>query len=211
MKHITPLVLAAVLTLTAGCAGMKAYLPVIDASIIGGRGIVQATKDTVVAKEDLVGCYVTSALITALDASKQTIDSWVTSSVGDKVIPAVEVDIAACHALAGDAIKPVMKEEAAAKVNAILKSVMPTVTGVLGAVLESSDVTCRDLVIAKGVLKYIENAAPAVIEELGTPDGKMTLPAVTMNFDGCDTSSPDAVKKGGCDCEAQCKEPADPK
>lgn len=193
MRHlITSITLFA--TLLSGCGGMKAYLPIIDATLVGGKGVVVASKDYTISKEDLAGCYITSALITAMDTSKVTIDSWITISVGDRLIPSVDVDLSACYAM-GDKIEPVIGEDANTKVQGLLKALMPTVTGVLGAVLESNDVTCRDLAIAKGVLKYIENAAPAIVEELADPDGKMSLPAVTLKLSGCDTSSPDAAPR----------------
>jgi hypothetical protein len=196
-------ILALIFALMApGCGTMKAYLPIIDASIIGSKGITQATRDHMVSKEDVTGCYATSALITALGTSKGTIDSWVTSSVGNRVIPAVEVDITACHALVKGGIEPVVSEKANSKVQGILKAVMPSVTGVLSAVLASADVTCRDLEITKGVLKYIENAAPVVVDELANPDGKMLLPEVVLNFEGCDTSSPAAIERAA---GPQCK------
>lgn len=181
--------------LTTGCGSMNAYLPIIDASIVGGRSVVQAAKDYTVTKDDVVGCYVTSALVTAFDTSKATIDSWVTSSEGNREIPGVEVDIAACHLLVGDKIQAVLDEDVSRKVEGILKAVMPSVTGVLGAVLESNGVTCRDVAIARGVLKYLENATPVVLAELANPDGKMSLPAVVLDLEGCDTSSTDPAPK----------------
>tara|TARA_Y100000310_G_scaffold175594_1_gene175654 strand:- start:4912 stop:5481 length:570 start_codon:yes stop_codon:yes gene_type:complete len=187
---------------------MKAYLPIINASLLGGKGIVQATHDHTVTAEDAVGCYVTSSLITALGTTQETVDSWATSSVGDKVIPSVEIDIAACHAMM-TTVKPVIGDDAEAKVQSILKNVLPSVVAVLTAVLDSNDVTCRDMAIVKGVLKYIEGAAPAVVAELAKPDGKMSLPAVTLALEGCDTSSPAAAPRAQaenplCDCEKQC-------
>ena len=208
MRTLSTIALVLALTPLMGCGAMKAYLPIIDASLMGGKGIVQASKNHTVSKEDVVGCYVTSSLITALDTSRETINSWAVSSVGDKVIPSVEVDIAECHAFIKDDIQPVIAEKASAQVQAILKSAMPSVRGILTAVLESSDVTCRDLAITKGVLTYIENAAPVVVAELGKPDGKMSLPAVTLELAGCDTSSPAAVKREKaaacppCECES---------
>lgn len=209
MKRFTLGLALGLALLTSGCAGMKAYLPIINASLIGGTGIVKATHDHTVTAEDAVGCYITASLITALDTTHETVDSWATSSVGDKVIPSVEIDITACHALMSK-IDPVIGADAEAKVQSILKNVLPSVVGVLGAILDSNDVTCRDVAIIKGVLKYIEGAAPVVVAELANPDGKMSLPAVTLELAGCDTSSPDAAPRASapvpCDCTKQCLE-----
>jgi len=190
MKRLAIAMLLAVMG--TGCAGIKAYLPIINASLQGGKGVVVVTKDHTVTKEDLVGCYVTSALITALDTTQETVDSWASSAEGDKVIPAVDIDIAACHAMNPD-VKPVVGPEVEARVQAILKAVLPPVTSVLTAVLESSEVNCRDLAIVKGVIAYLNNAAPEVMAELGNPDGQMGLPAVTLEFGSCDLSDPALV------------------
>ncbi len=189
-RLIAVLGLAALMT---GCAGMKAYLPIINASLIGGKGVVKATYDHTVTAEDAVGCYVTSSLVTALGTTQQTVDSWAGSRTGDKVIPAVDMDVATCHALLKAMPEPIIGEKAEAKVQSILKNVLPSIVGVLTAVLDSNDVTCRDLAVVKGVLKYLEGAAPAVVAEMATPDGKMKLPAVTLDLKGCDTFWPAAV------------------
>lgn len=187
-------------TLGTGCAGVKAYLPIINASLQGGKGVVVATKDHVVSQEDLIGCYVTSSLISAMDITQQTVDSWVGSPDGDRVIPGVDIDIAACHAMNPE-VKPVVGPDVELRVNGLLKTVLPPVTSVLMAVLESNEVNCRDLAIVKGVLAYLNGAAPAIISELANPDGKMALPAVTLEFGGCDLSDPALVPPAALKCE----------
>jgi len=206
MKRLGVLLVLALLA--SGCNGFKAYLPIINASLIGGKGVVKATYDNRVEAKDAVGCYVTSSLVTSLDTTQQTVASWSTASLGDKVIPAVDVDVAACHALLKEMPEPLIGEKAEAKVQSILKNIMPSVLGVLKAILESNDVSCRDLAIVEAVLKYLEGAAPAVVAELAKPDGKIKLPAVKLALDGCNTDSQEAVPPAArkcppCKCEAK--------
>jgi len=202
--------IAALTLLLTGCAGTKEYLPIIDASLDGAKGVTEATKTVVVGQKDVVGCYVTSSLLTALESAQQVVATWTPTGGKKGLIPEVDVDLGTCHALleeAGTPVEPLMPEDAETQVRALVGGLTPAIFAVTNAILSSSDVGCRDLVIARAVMDYINGAVQPVIDELVTPDGKMMIPAVAMDLSECDEPEPAPAppKAGACAPCPPCK------
>jgi len=174
------LLFALLTALLAGCGGTLKYLPIIDASIEGAKGITQAGKTLTIGDKNVPGCYVTCALMTALDTTKGAVDGWLKGVDPPGVIPAVDIDLAECVVLSGEPLKPVIKGEAQVLVTALVGGILPAIDAVIRAVLNSSDVSCEDRAVADGVLRYVQNVAPAVVQELVAPDGKMSVPEITF-------------------------------
>ena len=183
MKKTVPILLA--FFFLTGCAGKLQYLPIIDASLIGAKGVTQATKVFSEQKRDVVGCYVTASLIAALGSSQDVVDTWITGEGEAGNIPAVDVDVSACNALLSTPLEAVIPSQAEEQVRHITAGLTPVVFTVIQAVMGAVDVSCRDRVIAEAVLNYLRGAILPVIDELSHPDGKISIPAVAMDLKPC--------------------------
>jgi hypothetical protein len=175
------LILAVLTALLIGCGGSIKYLPIIDASIEGATGITQAGKTLAINDKNVAACYVTCALLTALGTTKGAVDGWMKGENPPGVIPAVDVDLAECVDLSGEPLKPIIKGEAQVLVTALIGGILPAIDAIIRAVLGSSDVSCEDKAVADGVLRYVQNVAPAVVNELVAPDGKLSVPEIVFN------------------------------
>lgn len=175
------LTLALLATFIIGCGGTTKYLPIVDASIEGAKGITSAGKALAVNDKNVPACYVTCALLTALNTSQGAVNGWLKGDNPPGVIPAVDVDLSECLALSEKPIEPILKGDAQIIVTSLVGGILPAVDAVIRAVLGASEVSCEDKAVADAVLRYVQNVAPAVVEELINPDGKLSVPEITLN------------------------------
>lgn len=176
--------LLAIAALLIGCGSTTQYLPIIDASIDGAKGVTQSGKAIALHKEDVAGCYITCALLTALDTAQGAVDGWLKGEDPPGVIPAVDIDLSECISLIGHPPEPILKGDARVIVTATVGGILPAIDAVIRAILTASEVSCEERAVADAVLRYVQSVAPAVVDELSNPDGVLTVPEVVFN--SCD-------------------------
>jgi hypothetical protein len=198
------------LMLVLSACGNKQNLPIIDATLIGVKGITQAVNVREVQQKDLVGCYVTAAIITGLDSAQLTVDTWTQGEQKTGVIPMVNVDISACNALLEEPLKPIIPEKAEFQVRETVGALEPLVFAGLEALVGIAELDCRNRVIADGTLQYIRGSIQPVIDELIKPDGIMTIPAVTLDMKDCKEGMPMPSEKASTPAPAPCECPKCP-
>jgi len=165
--------------LLLGCGSTQKYLPIIDSSLIGAKGVTEAGKALSVADRNVVACYVTSSFLTAIGAAQSAVDGWAKGEATG-VIPSVEVDINSCLVLQESPMEPVLEADAKALVDALSGSILPAVESITLLVMEGKDVSCEDKAIAKAVFSYVSAVKGPLIEELAAPDGRVYVPAVSL-------------------------------
>lgn len=178
MKNILTALLLTTLAM-AGCAGSQKFLPIIDASLQGARGISEAGKVLSESDKNVVGCYVAASFLTAIGSAQSALDGW---AKGDAVgvIPSVDVDISSCLALSNTPLKPVIEADARMVIEALAAGILPAVESIVLSIMEGDDATCQEKSIAQAVFTYVSAVKYPLVAELAEPDGKLFVPEVAL-------------------------------
>ena len=186
MNKVGLLLLVAVpLLLLTNCTSSSPYLPLLGSTLQTSQLAAVAAQAQAVEASSLPGCYASGALSAALGTAGSALASWSGEGPDRGEIPGVTVDITPCQKLTPEGWRPLLREEAAAKVQRYVGDLAPTAFAVTRAILGSSGLECRDVVIVGAVLSYLEGALGPVVEELVAPDGVVEVEAVAVMLDGC--------------------------
>lgn len=120
--------------------------------------------------QDSNACLVGASLSAVADASLAVVKA------DGLVLPAVEVDVSQCSKYSPPDTA-IVERSVASYVN--LGTVMATT--VIDQVVQGADsVKCQDKNLASAILTYLRNIEGAVVAELASSDGKVTIPSVTV-------------------------------
>lgn len=176
------MLLTVVATFSLGCATANqfSYTPILSASLVGAQGVVQAFKDKQVQEKNLIGCYTTSALYSALGAANGAISDWAKGK--QTYFPGVDVDVSECMKLVPVEGLP-LSEQAQNNVRILAGPVVE----MANAALANTKATCQEKLIASAVTHYLGSIVDIIMKEVVIPKGKITLPSLSINFTPCNS------------------------
>ena len=160
------------LLMLAGCAGCPHQSPppppTLD-DVASGLSIASlAVGIGADASEDPAACVGLSVVRDVLDAASR--------GVSGRAFPALSVDVSECG-----------HKASAADVPPAVDAAIALGARVADRLLSRVSLDCRDEAIARASVRYVEGAAPAILSEIRTPDGLVSIPGVDVA--GCDTDS----------------------
>jgi hypothetical protein len=192
-----------------GTANPEDYFPLIQVALAGGETAAMIGRNEAIKAENFPGCVASEALITAFDGGGQVLAGRLDDKI---VIPAVDIDVSECLALKDSpaaeepaaeepaaeelAAEELAAEEAAAEEPAAEAGspdaavLVETIAGItIAAVLHYANklktVNCKKGTAAIGAVDYVAGMVTPVAEEIADPDGKMSIPAVTIDLSEC--------------------------
>jgi hypothetical protein len=177
MKKVATVLLTALLL--AGCGSNAQFLPIIDASLQGAKGVTEAGRILSEADKNVVGCFVAASFLTAIGSAQSAIDGW---SKGDAtgVIPSVEVDLSSCLVLSGAPMEPVIEANAKIMIDALAAGILPAIESIVMSIMEGDDASCQEKAVARAAFAYVGAVRGPLAEELHSPDGKLSIPEVAL-------------------------------
>lgn len=114
-------------------------------------------------------CYATASVAAALRSAASVMPDQ-TAAVWS--LPAVDVDVSGCGPLPEGTDVPAAVDVALASLSLVAL-----------AVEGSGD--CRAAAWVRAAVAYAQGAAPAIIDEISSPDGVVVVPAVAVDLSGC--------------------------
>jgi len=193
---------------TKGTANPEDYFPLIQVALAGGETAAMIGRNEALKAENFAGCVASEALISAFGSSNEVLAGRLMDKI---VIPAVDVDVSEClplkdkadaapaegeEAPAEEAV-PAEGDETPAEESSSLKGnpdaamLVETIAGItLAAVahyaakLQTSN--CKKGTAALGAINYVQGMVGPIAEEIAEPDGKLSVPAVTIDLSECE-------------------------
>ena len=172
--------LACTVTLIGCATANNTYTPIFSASLAGAQGVVGAFKEKQMQEKNLIGCYTTSALYSALGAAKDALADW--SQGKQTYFPSLDVDVSACMKLSPVEGLP-LSEQAQNNIRLLAGPVIE----MANAALANTNATCKEKLIVSAISRYLGSIADIIMKEVVIPKGKITLPSLSINFTSCNS------------------------
>ena len=150
--------------------------PIIIVGLDTGAQLSAASGKMAEESEDYVGCMVGSVLASALETAKEGVEG----NLEGGFLPAVDLDISKCLPLAE-------KMPEGQDVPAIVQPMfdMALQASKAAVAVYGEDMACAPKAWTMAGLGYAEGLLPAVIEEVASPDGVLSIPEVAVNLEPC--------------------------
>ncbi len=152
-------------------------LPLIIASLESGAELSYLGAQLAIDQQDLAGCITSHSLAAALTTASE----GVRGNIDGGRLPSVDYDISDCLGILthgegdppqGEQVPPLV-EVALVGTAAIVQSY-------------AASIKCEDLAWAQAGIAYARGATPAIIAEVESPDGSITIPGVDVNLEACE-------------------------
>lgn len=174
-----------------GSANPEDYFPLIQVALGAGETGAMIGRNEAIKAQNRGGCVAAESMITAFDSANQIL----TGSLEDKVvIPAISIDVSDCSELKGsDSEAPAegASTEDALKGSQDAAVLFETLAGITLAAVKHyaarlKTANCGKGTAALGVVLYVEGMVGPISAEIADPDGKVDVPAVTIDLSECE-------------------------
>ncbi len=154
-------------------------VPTIIAAFESSSVFAELGAGIAVAAGSYEGCLVGLAVSAAASSGAEAI----AGSLSGATLPSVTVDVSACLEMGGTPEGADLADWIGDLVDASLRT-PGAILGTLKAPLCQEDTAAYAWSVA--ALEYAQGAAGPIIEEIGAPDGKLDIPAVTVDLELCE-------------------------
>lgn len=188
---------------TKGTANPEDYFPLIQVALAGGETAAMIGRNEAIKAENFPGCVASEALITSLGSANEVIGGRLMDKI---VIPAVEIDVSEClpfkdkadaAPVEGGEAAPVEGDETPVEESSSLKGnpdaamLVEAIAGItLAAVAHYAaklqTTHCKKGTAALGAVNYVQGMVGPIADEIAEPDGKLSVPAVTIDLSECE-------------------------